>query len=798
MLVPLTWLREFTPYEGSAQALGERLTMLGLELDGIVNPFQGLKDIVVGFVAWLAPHPDSDHMHCCKVDIGQGELLDIVCGAPNVAEGQKVAVAPVGARLPDGTVIKKAKLRGQPSLGMICSERELGLSEDHGGILVLPEGLDVGHTLIDALGLDTEVLDLSITPNRSDCLSILGVAREIAAACGLPLHVPEIPLILDQKAAAVEIPVSIENPDLCWLYSGRVVSDAKVGPAPLKMRCRLQAVGVRPVSNLVDVTNYVMMECGQPLHAFDMDKLAGSQIIVRTARAGEKLTTLDGRERILAASDLCICDKDKPVALAGVMGGENSEITASTQNIFIESAVFNPASIRRAARRLGLQSDASYRFERGVDQRRSIWALDRAAALMASICGGFARKGFSLAEPRPFIPVKTAYSPEAASHLLGVDIKPEMQESILSALGCAVENGQEAAWIVVQPSWRPDLTREADYIEEVGRVYGLDKIPLVLPPVRRNINDNLFPHGEYAFWRLIKDWGAGLGLHEVINYSFVGQKDLDLLAVPKEDRLAIFNPLSEEQNVLRTTLAPGLLQDLANNLAYGASGVRLFEVANAFRRDADQETGTVETGLLGVVVAGARHHTPWPKRDEDFDYADIKGILENLRAFLHLPRPLLKAQADHPWLAPCARISFGDSQAGFMGRVKPQIATVYNSQKAVWMLELDLALLERLHRRALVRFEPLPVYPAVKRDITVKASRQLRVDEIMEKIELMRLPLLEGAALVDSYEQPGGSDRSLTFRLTFRNSQRTLKDIEVDKERNKIADHLKRELGVEI
>lgn len=795
MLVPLSWLREFTPYEGTAQALGDRLTMLGLELEGIINPFEGLKDIRVGFVASCIPHPDSDHMHCCKVDLGDGGLVDIVCGAPNVAEGQKVAVAPVGAVLPDGTKIKKAKLRGQPSFGMICSERELGLSEDHKGILVLPESSDIGHSLIAALYLDTEVLDLSITPNRSDCLSMLGIARETAAAFNLPLHIPELPLIIDQRASEIEVPIDIADPDQCWLYAGRVLTNASVASSPLRMRCRLHAVGVRPVSNIVDVTNYVMFESGQPLHAFDLDKLAGGRIIVRNSRPGEKLLTLDGRERELKPEDLCICDADKPVALAGVMGGLDSEITDKTQNVFIESAVFRPQTIRVTSRRLGLQSEASFRFERGIDQRRSVWALDRASGMMASISGGYVRRGFSLSEPKPFIPVRINYMPGCASELLGTEIDKEFQYKTLTNLGCAVEHKDQREWTVIQPSWRPDLTRPADIVEEVGREFGLDAIEPALPAIRRSLDDDLST-GRFGFWQLIKQWGAGLGLHEAINYSFVGHKDLDLLGLPEKGRITVFNPLASDQDVMRSCLAPGLLQDLANNIAFGTHSIKLFELANAFSEDPAAETGAKESGVLGVLLYGSRHERPWPPAQEDFDYPDIKGILDNLAGFLHLDAPELKLAADHTWLAPCVDIAFAKNPCGFMGRLKPSIAREFHAQKPVWLMELDLDTLFALHSDAAVRFRPLPVYPAIRRDITVKVKNGLRVDDILERIQLMKLPILEGAVLIDC--MAGDTTRNLTFRLTFRHPDRTLKDAEADKMREQVAQTLSKDPGVSI
>lgn len=798
MLVPISWLREFTPYEGTAEALGQKLTMLGLELEEITKPFAGLADIRVGFVAECIPHPDSDHMHCCKVDLGDGELVDIVCGAPNVAAGLKVAVAPAGAALPDGTRIKKAKLRGQPSNGMICSERELGLSDDHDGILILPESADVGHTLIAALDLDTEVLNLSITPNRPDCLSILGIARETAAAFGLPLRVPELPLILDHDNPEISVPVEIENPDLCWLYSGRVLTGAKIGKSPLKLRYRLHAVGCRAISNIVDVTNYILFECGQPLHSFDLDKVMGQKIFVRNAREGESLVTLDGKERKLTSEDLCICDAERAIGLAGVMGGMNSEITSESANVFLESAVFQPRMIRRTARRLGLQSEASYRFERGIDERRSVWALDRACALMASISGGYARRGFSLAEPKPFIPVRIKYSPEKADALLGVKIAEGSQEEILTGLGMAVEKGANREWTVIQPSWRPDLTREADVIEEVGRVYGLDQIAPQLPPVHREPGDNLEPSGPYQFAQLVKRWGASIGLHEAINYSFVGEKDQSRLNLAYEKRLRVFNPLSEDQDTLRTSLAPGLLRDLANNLAFGAQTVRLFELGNAFESDAGTETGAREIPLLGILLYGLRFLQRWPHGEEFLDYSDLKGAVENLWVFLHLGEPQVGLEGKHPYLQPCVRIGAGERCAGYMGRVKPANAREFNAQKEVWYCELDLELLRLLHEEAIVQFQALPVYPPVRRDITVAARRELRAQEILEKIMLAKIPELEGAVLLDCFDDSRAETRNLTYRLTFRAGDRTLKDAEVDEKRELVAEYLRKELGVRI
>ena len=630
MLLSLSWLREFTPYEGTAEALGDRLTMLGLELEDIRRPYDAISSIVVGYVVSCDNHPESDHLHVCKVDAGQGELLDIVCGAPNVAAGQKVPVALVGARMPDGMVIKKAKLRGAPSFGMICSERELGLTEDHTGIMVLPENFVVGKPLVEQLELDREVLDISITPNRADCLSVLGLARETALACRLPLSIPELPLEQD-SGAEVLVPIDIDDPEHCWLYSGRVITGVKIGPSPMRLRHRLHAVGVRPISNIVDVTNYILFECGQPLHSFDMDRLEGGRIVVRRAQEGDTFTTLDGQERLLTSADLCIRDGARAVALAGVMGGLNSEISDASTNVFLESAVFKPATIRKTSRRLGLSSEASYRFERGIDQRRSVWALDRACAMMAAVSGGRVQRGLSSSEPRPFKAAGIEFRPARADALLGVHLTSEFDEKVLVGMGCTVDKGESSpTWRVSQPSWRPDLTREADLIEEVGRVHGLDTIAPVLPPVARNLDRAGEPESRFGFWSRLKRWGAGLGLNEAVNYSFVGHKDMDHLALPREGRISIMNPLSAEQDALRTALTPGLLYDLRNNLAQGALGLRLFELANIFEADANSETTARETGMLGVLLYGARYDTAWPQTEGDMDYADLKGVVENL------------------------------------------------------------------------------------------------------------------------------------------------------------------------
>ncbi len=795
MLLSLKWLQEFVPFTHSAKELGERLTMLGLELEEILRPFDNIEPIVIGHVVECAKHPEADKLSVCKVNVGQDELLDIVCGAPNIAKDQKVPVALVGTTMPDGMVIKKAKLRGQPSFGMICSERELGLTDDHSGIMVLPSDAPIGVKLVDYLDLDREVLDISITPNRADCMSVLGIAREVALAYDLPLTIPSFKF--EEKDSSANIPVTIADPKLCPLYQGRIIENVNIGPSPMRLRYRLHAVGVRPISNIVDITNYVLMECGQPLHAFDAKKLRGNCIHVDVATEGETLVTLDGQKRVLKADDLTIRDAEGPTALAGVMGGFDSEITETSDTVFLESAVFRPASIRKTSRRLGLSSEASYRFERGVDQVANTWAMDRAASMMVELANGQVCKNVCKAEPLPFVAREIKFRLERANALLGLELDADFCHKVLQGLGCIINNSDAKCWQITAPSWRGDFEREADLIEEVGRVYGLDRIEPVLPVLRPNLADAGAKETAYAFWSKVKKWGCGLGLNEAVNYSFVGHKDLDFLNLPKQGRVSILNPLSAEQDALRTALAPGLLQSLRHNIAQGNTGIRIFELAHIFTTDANSDTTAKESGRLGLLLYGARFDGAWPQVVDDSDYSDLKGLVQHLFAFLHVDGVEFNLSKEHEFLSPCVMIAYEGKNLGFMGQVKAHMAEEFHAKKAVWMAELNLDLLYELYHVASISFKPLPMYPPIRRDITVMSDQMLPVGTVLEHVQAMNLRLLESINLIDLFEPESGG-RNATFRLTFRHNGRTLKDTEVDKEREKVAQSLIKNLGVRI
>ena len=798
MLISLNWLREFVPYEGDIQVLGDKLTMLGLELEGINDPFEAIKDIVVGHVVECGKHPEAEKLSVCTVDVGEAETLEIVCGAPNVAKGQKVPVAKVGTVMPGGMKIKKAKLRGVKSMGMICSERELEFSEEHDGIMVLDDAAKVGDTLTDALNLERVVFDFDITPNRADCLSILGFARETALAFDLPLTLPELNLTESGGDVDDEIKILIDDPELCPLYNARVLKGVETRQSPGWMRFKLLSLGQRPISNIVDCTNYVMFELGQPLHAFDLERIEKRTIRVAPASDGMKFTTLDETERTLTANDLLIWDGVKPVALAGVMGGLNSEMTAESSNVLLESAVFRPGTVRKTARRLALPSDASYRFERGVDQQLNRFCMDRAAQLMAETSGGTVVSGVASNEPKPWKDRVHGYRHDRCMRLLGLDLEPEFAKKVFEGEGCTVDDGDAANWKVSSPSHRLDLEREVDLYEEVGRVYGLDRIPAVLPKVAKSLDAATSEGTVYGFIQDVKRWGAGAGLSEAVNYSFVGDDDLDRLGLPMEGRVHIANPLSEDQNVMRTDLAPGLLNTLRNNLAHGNGHIRIFEVAKQFVADGESETETREQNRLGLLLYGPRHAAEWPWTPGDADYLDLKGHVEHLLTDrLKLAEPVFVLAEAHAYLEPCVEVKLGEATLGVLGKVKPEIADAYHAKKDVWLADLDLDLLRETVVNHAIVFEPLPVYPPSRRDVTVIGPLTLAAGTVRAAIENAGVSILESVDLVAEFTPEGQEEeRNLSFRLTYRHPNKTLKDKQVDKEHKKVLAALEKSLPI--
>lgn len=795
MLLCLSWLRQWTPFEGTAQELADRLTMLGLEVEDIRDPFAHLASVVTGRVVECRAHPASDHLSVCRVDVGETELLPIVCGAPNVAAGQMVPVATVGTTLPGGMTIQKAKLRGERSWGMICSERELGLGDSHGGIMVLDPRLTPGIPLPEALGLERVVLDVSITPNRADCLSVLGLARETAAAFGLPLHFPQVRLTEAGEPWSFVVEAEAEA---CSLYQARLIRSLAVAPSPKWMRYLLIACGMRPRNNLVDITNYVLLETGQPLHAFDADRLRGGRI--RAARTSEPLDfiTLDGQQRRMEPGDILIWDAQGPVAVAGVMGGQDSEVTEATTNVLLESAVFQPLMVRRTARRLGIASEAAYRFERGVDQRATTWALDRAAALMAELAGGVVAPQVAGIEPVPYTPRSVSFRPRRVFEVLGVDPGEDFSRNTLVSLGCTVTSNADV-WEVSLPSFRLDLEREIDLVEEVARFYGMDRIPAELAPVTLSLDALAQADPSFAEIAAVKAWGKGAGLLEAVNYSFVSVADMGRCGLSLEHAVRVANPLSEDMEVLRADLVPGMLRALRSNIAGGTSRVRLFEVARVFVQDAQRETTVAEALRLAILLHGARfpEQAPYPRAEMAF--ADIKGLVEHLVLHLGLgPCRWQAASAARPYLVEQALVWVDGHPVGAVGRVLPKIADVYEARGQVWYADLDLEQLLAMARQARVCFTPLARFPVVRRDVTLRMGWDISVDQVLDAVAAMQEPLVDERFVLDVYHPQDAAVRHVTVRVVYRHPERTLKDTEVDKVHSRVVAHIVQQLPVQV
>ena len=793
MLLCLSWLREWTPYEGSAQELADRLTMLGLEVEDIHDPFAHLAGVVVGRVVACAPHPNSDHLSLCRVDIGS-EILPIVCGAPNVAEDQWVPVAPVGTRLPGGMVIQKAKLRGEISLGMICSERELGLGDGHDGIMVLDGAPAPGTPLADALNVERCVLDVSITPNRADCLSVVGLARETAAAFALPLTRPEVRLEEVGPAWSWTVEAEAES---CPLYQARLVRQVRVAPSPGWMRYRLLACGMRPRCNIVDITNYVLLESGQPLHAFDAEKLHGQHIRAARATAPGRMTTLDGVSRSVEAGDILIWDAQGPVAIAGVMGGQETEVSPETTTVLLESAVFHAGWVRRTARRLGIASEAAYRFERGVDALGSTWAMDRAAALMAQVAGGQVAPGMAKAAPQPYVPRSVRFRSSRVAEVLGVDPGEAFARQTLESLGCVVASGQDG-WMVELPSYRLDLEREIDLVEEVARFYGMDRIPAVLPSVRRCLED--FGRADSGFSQMmaVKSWAQGVGLLEAVNYSFVSALDMQRCRLGLDEAVRVANPLSEEMEVLRTDLVPGMLRSLRSSVAGGTTRVRIFEIARVFRQDPASETTVAEASRLGILLYGPRfpERAPYPRQGVGF--ADMAGLVHHLVGWLGLGACRWEKGAWRPYLQDQALCLVGGQSIGAVGYIAPEIADAYEARGPVVYADLDVDILLALAASAQRRFVPLPKFPMVRRDVTLRMGWDISVGDVLDAIAARAEPLVEDAFILDTYDPQDGQARHVTVRLIYRHAQRTLKDKEVDMVHGRIVGQLQERFSIQV
>ncbi|HOG08037.1 MAG: phenylalanine--tRNA ligase subunit beta [Syntrophales bacterium] len=782
MLVSLRWLKDYVEMDLGPEALAERLTMAGLEVDAVTQAGPAFTNVVVAKILAVKPHPGADKLFLCDVTDGE-TTWPIVCGAPNTRAGILSPLARVGATIPGGYTIKSSVIRGERSEGMLCSEEELGIGPDTSGILVLPEDLPLGLDLADALDLKDTVLDISITPNRADCLSIVGIAREVAALTGRPLRYPEIRIAEAPRAAADVTSVTILDPDLCPRYTARVIEGVTIGPSPRWMRQRLEAVGLRSINNIVDITNFVMMELGQPLHAFDFRFLEEGRIVVRRSTEGEPFISLDEKERILKADTLMICDGRKPVAIAGIMGGLNSEVKEDTAMILLESAYFAPSSIRRSSRTLGMGTDAAFRFERGIDPEGVVRAADRAAQLMAELGGGQVLQGIIDCYPQTVpvakdIPLRL----ERINDILGTEVPAEAAAGILKALGMEVRGEADGTWRVTPPTYRVDVTREIDLIEEVARLWGYDHVPTTLPsaaaaPVRKAPK-------EHAADR-IREVLTGAGYTELVNYSFISQTAPDWLGLaaddPRRRLVRISNPLTEDQSVMQTTLIWGLIQTMARNVRAGAGDLKLFEIGRLFFAGAAGEL-PVERDSIACLLTGLRYDDQWHHPDVRVDFYDLKGVLEGLFRALKIDGIRFDSANPEPFLHPgrACRIFVGGQAAGILGEVHPDLLERIDVKGRTVVCELDLDALTAA-TRAVSAFRGVSRFPAVARDVAFLVPRELESEALLGHIRETGEELLEKVQIFDVYDgeriEPGF--KSLGLRFSYRKADKTLTDEEV-------------------
>jgi phenylalanyl-tRNA synthetase beta chain len=785
MKISLHWLRDWVDTGNDVRALAHQLTMAGLEIEGMSAAAPALPGVVVGEVLAVSRHPDAEKLNVCRV-AGGPEELQIVCGAANVRPGMKAPLALIGAKLPNGTEIKRAKLRGVESFGMLCSAKEIGSSEDATGLLDLPADLRTGDELSRALHLDDTILEVNLTPNRGDCMSVLGVAREVAATRGVALHPPAVGAV--EQQIADRFPVRLEGGAGCPKFVGRVIRGIRPSAqSPFWMQERLRRAGLRPISAVVDVTNYVMLELGQPMHAYDLGKLSGA-IVVRFAEAGEKLELLDGRVVELTPDVLVIADERTVLGLAGVMGGAESGISDDTRDVFLEVAFFDPATIAGRGRRYGLITDASQRFERGVDPQLQERAIERATQLLLECAGGEAG-------PTSVTRVEAGYPAPAAiglrhqriEHVLGVKLQPAVVESLLTQLGMKLQ-GTGGHWQVTPPSWRFDLRIEEDLIEEVARLYGFDNIP----------EQNEVAVQQMAPWteaRIRNERAADLlvdrGYQEAITYSFT-EPAAQALLFPEEPALALSNPISAELGVMRVSLWPGLIQAVGSNQRRQQPRVRLFELGRCY-------SGTTETEVIAGVAAGTALPEQWGAEPAKLDFFDVKGDVEALLALTGAAEEFRFVPQSHPALHPgqSARIWRGERAVGWLGAIHPEQVRRLDLTYPLFVFELETALGLARH---VPEFREISKYPAIRRDLAVIVAEALPVEALREVVQASAGDLLKALTVRSVYRghQFEKGKKSIALGLQLQDTSRTLTDNEADALVAQVVDALSRKVNATI
>lgn len=800
MLVSLKWLKDYIEIDITARELADRLTMSGLEVDEIKTIAPNFSGVVVSKILSVRQHPSADKLSLCDVTDGS-QTYPVVCGAKNIKAGDVVPLAKIGAVIPGGYTIKSTLLRGEKSDGMLCSEAELEIGDDASGIMQLPVDLKPGMPLETALNLGDTVLDISITPNRSDCLSMIGMAREVAALTGKKVRMPTVRIKESAEDISSLASVSIMDSDLCPRYSARMIKNVKIMDSPIWIKTRLEAAGLRAINNVVDVTNFVMLEMGQPLHAFDFLFLEEGRIVVRRSKKDEVFVSLDGKSHILPEDTVMICDGKKPVAIGGIMGGLNSEVKDDTQIVFLESAYFSPSAIRRSSRRLAMPTDAAFRFERGIDPEGVIRALNRAAQLIADLSGGLVCKNYLDEYPRKIKTVENiSLRLDRIRAITGKTIEPRDVVRILKSIGMTVRSDGKGKYLVTPPSSRVDIEREIDLIEEVVRLYGYDRVPATLPSVSVTEMASI---SRLDLEERIRRNLAGSGCSEIINYSFTSPASADCLILAPEDRRRSFvvlkNPLTEEQSVMRTTLVYGLLETLKKNINNGSSNLRIFEIGRIFLK---RKTGELpqEQNIVAGLLTGKASEDLWGSKTQ-VDFYDLKGCLENLFYDLKMDQCRYQSEISEPFLHPgqSCGLFYQNTSIGYLGQIHPDVMQKMDIKSTAYLFEINIDLMDELINRQ-IAYKETSKYPAVLRDVAFVIPEDMEAQKMLEIVLSQGEDLLENVAIFDIYAGKGLDigTKSLGVRFSYRAPDRTLTDAEINSIHDKIVHNTVQLTGAKI
>ncbi|MBN1948724.1 MAG: phenylalanine--tRNA ligase subunit beta [Candidatus Cloacimonetes bacterium] len=795
MKVSYQWLQNYTDIRCSAQELADIMTFGGIEVEAVHYPGKLLKQIIIARIISKENHPDADKLSVCQVDDGQ-EIKQVVCGAPNCAVGQKIALAPVGCKLNE-IEIKKVKIRGELSLGMICSEKELGISDNHEGIMVLPEDAPLGVDLATYLELQDIIFDTEITPNRPDLLGMIGIARDLAALRGKKFSYPLIKLQETEKSVKDVLELENHESKLCPRYTARVIEQVRVGESPDWLKKALLAVGLRPINNIVDITNFVMMEYGHPLHAFDYDRVQGNKIVVRRARAAEPFPALDDEDYELAADDLVIADTEKPIALAGVIGGRNSHITSDTVTIVLEAANFLYSSIRKTALRHNIATDSSYRFERELSAETADVASRRAASLILELAGGNLLQGKLDSYPTGYQPDCVQLRPSRVKQILSVDISDQLIRSYMERLELRYIESGPGYMVFEIPPFRQDLEREIDLIEEIMRLHGYNNLPTLLKPSKIMDRESIFSR------RRVKDILVQNDFLEIINWGFGDPLDLDMLEIPENDlrrnTIALKNPLGRSFSIMRSLLLPNLLKTALFNINHGQKDLKLFELAKVYNRG-DQKAAEERYQICGLLC-GYQYPVYWQGKDREVDFFYVKGIVEDILEYLDLSGSETVRSSESYYLpGQAADILWQGKKIASLGRLDPKIGLKYDLNKAVYSFEINLSDILSCHRKSVPNYSEILRYPPVLRDISFIVPVKYTLADIAESIRSIDPAVIKQVQLFDEFTGkniPEGH-RSLSFNLVFNSPTKTLTDDFINGIIKLIIEMLQKEFQIEM